>query len=255
MVEVMPQGPLLHFTSGSGYNRGLPPIQPALPQIVQLVRRELQAVAVPARVAAMQAYMKSSEPCLGVAAVPLRAGCRRAFAAVTLANPAAWRTLVLQLWRGAAFREERYAAIELAADRRARGFQNIDALPMYEEMIVTGAWWDLVDGIATRRLGEIMIADPRPMRKAMLEWSRSDNIWKRRGAILCQLHFKSDTDMALQHRIMEPNLESKEFFIAKAIGWALRHYARTDPDAVRRYVAENGARMQPLSRREALKHL
>jgi hypothetical protein len=108
-----------------------------------------------------------------------------------------WQRDVLYLWRGARHREERYAAIELSGDKRARAFQTLDALPMYEEIIVTGAWWDYVDAVATHRLDLILRAEPRAMKKAMLAWSRSDDLWKRRSAILCQITFKAETDLDL----------------------------------------------------------
>jgi 3-methyladenine DNA glycosylase AlkD len=167
----------------------------------------------------------------------------------------AWRRDVLGIWRGARFREERYAAIELTGDRLARPFQRMDALPMYEEMVVTGAWWDLVDALATKRLGEILKNEPAPMRKAMRAWSRSDDLWRRRSAILCQNSFKKDTDLDFLFACIEPSLGSKEFFLRKAIGWALRQYAWTDPQEVVRWVEANRARLAPLSVREALKNV
>ena len=103
----------------------------------------LAAVAEPERAAPMQAYAKSSMPYLGVTAVPLRRVCREVFAGVDLPTAAAWRRAVLGLWRGARYREERYGAIELTGVKRFDRFQDMAALPMYEEMIVTGAWWDL----------------------------------------------------------------------------------------------------------------
>ena len=95
---------------------------------------------------------------------------------------------------------------------------------------------------------------PREMRKEMLAWSRSDDLWKRRSAILCQLTFKKDTDLELLYATIEPALASKEFFLRKAIGWALRQYAWTDPREVRRYVREHEKELSPLSKREALKN-
>jgi 3-methyladenine DNA glycosylase AlkD len=219
------------------------------------LRRELRLVAEPARAPAMQAYMKSTMPYLGVSAVPLRAVCRRVFADVPLPDAATWRALVLGLWRNARFREERYAAIELTGHRSARDFQDMDALPMYEEMIVSGAWWDYVDALATQRLGELLRRHPGPMEKAMLRWSRDDNMWKRRSAILCQIGFKRETDLELLYACLEPSLSSREFFLRKAIGWALRQYAWTDSAEVVRYVRRQGERLGPLSRREALKNV
>jgi 3-methyladenine DNA glycosylase AlkD len=226
----------------------------ALPLAVTL-RRKLERVAEPARAAPMQAYAKSAMPYLGVTAVPLRKVCREVFAGLEFPTAAAWRRAVLGLWRGARFREERYCAIELAGVRRFERFQDLAALPMYEEMIVTGAWWDLVDGIAAHRLGTLLRRFPREMKKEMLDWSRSDDLWKRRSAILCQLTFKKDTDLALLYATIEPALDSKEFFLRKAIGWALRQHAWTDPREVRRYVREHEKQLSPLSKREALKNV
>jgi 3-methyladenine DNA glycosylase AlkD len=203
----------------------------------------------------MQAYARSKMPYLGVTAVPLRKVCREVFADLDFPTAAAWRRAALGLWRGARFREERYSAIELTGLRPFDRFQDMAALPMYEEMIVTGAWWDLVDGIAAHRLGALLRRFPREMRSRMLAWSRSDDLWKRRSAILCQLTFKQATDLDLLYATIEPALDSKEFFLRKAIGWALRQYAWTDPKEVRRYVREHESRLSPLSKREALKNI
>jgi 3-methyladenine DNA glycosylase AlkD len=88
----------------------------------------------------------------------------------------------------------------------------------------------------------------------MLRWSRGENMWKRRSAILCQLPFKSNTDLELLYACIEPSLESREFFLQKAIGWALRQYAWTDPPEVAGWVNANRARLSALSVREALKN-
>jgi 3-methyladenine DNA glycosylase AlkD len=225
------------------------------PALARTLRSALRGVAEPERAAPMQAYAKSAMPYLGVTAVPLRKVCREVFADLEFPTAAAWRRAVLGLWRGARFREERYCAIELAGLRRFDRFQDLDALPMYEEIIVTGAWWDYVDGIAAHRLGTLLRRFPREMRREMLAWSRSDDLWKRRSAILCQLTFKEDTDLDLLYATIEPALSSKEFFLRKAIGWALRQYAWTDPKEVGRYVREHEKQLGALSRREALKNI
>ncbi len=225
------------------------------PPLATTLRSALERVAEPERAAPMQAYAKSSMPCLGVSAVPLRKVCREVFATLQAPTATAWRRTVLGLWRGARFREERYGAIELTGVRRFDRFQDMAALPMYEEMIVAGAWWDLVDGIASHRLGTLLRRFPREMRREMLAWSRSDDLWKRRSAIICQLTFKKDTDLDLLYAVIEPALSSREFFLRKAIGWALRQHAWTDPKEVLRYVREHEERLSPLSRREALKNV
>jgi 3-methyladenine DNA glycosylase AlkD len=203
----------------------------------------------------MQSYMKSEMPFHGVGAPRLRAICKQVLAGHLVDDASVWRRDVLAVWRGARFREERYAAIELARDRRARAFQTMDALPMYEEMIVSGAWWDLVDTIASHLLSAILVNEPKKMRRTMLAWSRDADMWKRRSAILCQLPFKSKTDTELLYACIEPSLGRKELFLRKAIGWALRAYAWTDPAEVVRFVRANEARLSPLSVREALKNV
>src|SRR4051812_36262206 len=125
---------------------------------------KLREAAVPARAPAMQAYMKSAMPYFGVSAVPLRQVCKSAFDGLEWPDSAAWQRDVLTIWRGAGVREERYAAIELTGVRAARGFQRLDALAMYEEMIVDGAWWDFVDPIATQRLWAIIENDRAAMK-------------------------------------------------------------------------------------------
>jgi 3-methyladenine DNA glycosylase AlkD len=218
------------------------------------VREALGAVAEPSSAPAMQAYMKSAMPYLGISTVPRRAALKPVFAGLDWPDSTAWQADVLTLWRGAAYREERYAAIELTAVRAARAFQRIDALPMYEEMIVSGAWWDYVDEIAGQRLWMLLQNDRAVMSKAMRAWSTDADMWKRRSSIICQLPAKSETDLDLLYACIEPSIGSSEFFLRKAIGWALRQYAWIDPEEVARYVAANENRLSGLSKREALKN-
>lgn len=227
----------------------------SVPPLLAKIRRSFAREGDPERGKAMQAYMKSAMPFHGVPAPRMRAICKELFAAHEVKDAATWRSDVLALWHGARFREERYAAIELTSDRRARPFHTMDALSMFEEMIVDGAWWDLVDTLATHHLSAILASDPKPMRRTMLRWSRDADMWKRRSAILCQLPFKEKTDLALLYACIEPSLASREFFLRKAIGWALRSYAWTDPGEVARWVEANRERLSPLSVREALKNV
>ncbi len=222
--------------------------------LVRTVRRALAEAADPTKAAAMQAYMKSAMPYRGVSAPVLKRVCRDAFKAHPLVTAAEWQRVVLDLWRHAEFREERYAAVLLTQARSYREFQTYSSLPMLEEMIVTGAWWDFVDTLAGHNLGGILRADPRRMKPLMRRWARDADMWKRRSAILCQLGFKGETDLDLLYDCIEPNLSHKDFFIRKATGWALRQYAWTDPKEVRRYVKANKTRLSPLSVREALKN-
>jgi 3-methyladenine DNA glycosylase AlkD len=223
--------------------------------LLRRLRAALRQAADPLKAPVMQAYMKSAMPYHGVPTPLLRQLCRETFTDLPLPSALAWQELVLDLWRCAKFREERYAAMLLAGDKRAQPFQTPAAMKLYEELIVTGAWWDYVDDIASHRVGAILRSHPKPMRTKMLSWSRSTNLWKRRTAIICQLGFKQDTDLGLLYACIEPSLGSSEFFLRKAIGWALRQHAWTDPGEVKRYVRRNRERLSGLSIREALKNV
>jgi 3-methyladenine DNA glycosylase AlkD len=218
------------------------------------LRRALRAVANPANAPAMQAYMKTTTPFLGCSATPMRAACKETFFDLELDDARAWRDAVLGLWRGAKYREERYAAIELCAHRCSRAFRDaLDAVPTYEEMIVTGAWWDLVDGIATHRIGDVLRAHPKEMKRTLRAWAKGDEIWKRRTAIIAQTRFKRDTDVDLLSDCIAPSIDRKEFWLRKAIGWALREYGKANGAWVLAYVKAH-PELSGLSKREALKY-
>jgi 3-methyladenine DNA glycosylase AlkD len=223
--------------------------------VLARLRKTLRQAGDPRKAAAMQAYMKSAMPYHGVPTPRLREIFKTGFADVQFPTAMHWQALVLDFWRNAKFREERYAAMHLAADKRAQAFQTPGAMKLYEEMIVSGAWWDYVDAIASHRVGAILRDYPAPMRRKMLAWSRSTDMWKRRTSIICQLGFKADTDLELLYACIEPSLDSHEFFLRKAIGWALRQYAWTNPSEIKRYVRRNHTRLSGLSRREALKNI
>ncbi len=222
--------------------------------MIGALRRELRAAANRDRAVGMQAYMKSSMPCYGISSPDLARIFRRVFDAHPRADCAEWCDTVLELWRGARFREERYAAIALLSDRRYRECVRPELMPVLEEMVTTGAWWDLVDSL-TRVIGGLLRSHPKQMRPLMRRWSTDQNLWKRRVSIICQLGFKRETDLDLLYANIAPNLADREFFVRKAIGWALRQYAWTDPEEVARYVREHEAELSPLSRREALKNI
>ena len=199
--------------------------------------------------------MKTAMPYLGVPSPVMRSIAKSLFSLLHYADAANWRADILGIWRGAVYREEYYAAIELAGMRFAGPFQTMTALPMYREMIVSGGWWDTTDAIAPNRLWDILVAEPEPMRATILAWANDDNLWIRRSAILCQMKARQQMDLDLLYACIEPSISSKEFFLRKAIGWVLRHHARTNPDEIRRFVAANSDRLSSLSKREALKRL
>ena len=214
----------------------------------------LRDAADPVRAPQQQAYMKSDMPYFGVG-VP---DCRRIACAVFRAHPlpdaGAWEAALLDLWRRAVHREERYAAIELLLFRRYSHWLEPARLAMVEELVVTGAWWDYVDAIAGRGVGAMLAAHPHRMKAVLREWAKDDDIWKRRTAILAQLRAKDETDTALLADAIRPSIGDPEFFLRKGIGWALREYSKTDPAWVLAFV-EAHPELSVLSRREALKHL
>lgn len=204
--------------------------------------------------------MKSALPFRGITAPRLAATLRPILAdpEYRLGARREWEATVRALWDGASYREERYAALALTGHRLYRAHQDPDAVPLYRHLVVTGAWWDYVDQIAAQRIGPILRAYPGTEPARMRAWARDDDLWVRRTAILCQLGSHEATDVSLLLDCIGPSVERREFFLAKAIGWALRQYAREGPEAadrVRQVVRSYGDRMAPLSRREALKHL
>ena len=214
----------------------------------------LRDAADPVRAPQQQAYMKSDMPYLGVGVPQCRRIAGAVFARHPLPDADAWEAAVLDLWRRAAHREERYAAVELLLFRRYSSWLEPARLPMIEEMVVTGAWWDYVDAIAGRGVGAMLAAYPRPMRAILREWATDGDIWKRRTAILAQLRAKQGTDPKLLADAIRPSIGHPEFFLRKGIGWALREYSKTDPGWVTAFVDAH-PELSTLSRREALKHL
>ena len=224
-------------------------------RLIRSLRVALRTAADPKKALGMQRYMKSRMPYLGVQALQLRKVVKAVIAEHPLSSFEDWRDTILEIWRQARYREERYAAIELAGYRHYRQFRTLEALPIYEEVITAGAWWDYVDSIATHQLGELLRHYPADMAPLLRNWAADDDIWKRRSAILAQLNFKGETDLNLLYDCIRPSLSASEFFLRKGIGWALRQYARTNPREVLRFVRQHESQLSPLTKREALKHV
>jgi 3-methyladenine DNA glycosylase AlkD len=129
-----------------------------------------------------------------------------------------------------------------------------DFLGTVRELITTKSWWDTVDPLAARFVGGLVRRHPQLLAE-MDRWSVEENMWLVRTAILHQLYYGAQTDTARLFEYCTRQAGHPDFFVRKAIGWALRQYARTDADAVREYLAKNQARLSPLSAREASKHL
>lgn len=223
-------------------------------ELIRTIKKQLQQHANGADAEKMQAYMKSAMPFYGVKMPVLKQVCREAIGGFPLESFQQWQETVLHLWRNANYREERHCAIQLCEAKLYKQFQTLDSIALYEEMIVTGAWWDYVDVIASHRIGYLLKTYPKAMKPFMLEWANCEDIWKRRTAILSQLSFKQETDLKLLFDCIKPSWAEDEFFLQKAIGWALRAYAWVDIQLVMDYVDANSHHLSRLAQREALKN-
>lgn len=228
-------------------------------ELVAQVRATLAAAGDPGRAAGQQRYMRSTLPYHGVTSPELRRLVGPLLRARPPADRETWEATVRALWDGATHREERYAALALAEHRAARAWQDPAVLPLHRHLVVTGAWWDLVDVVGPRLVGGVLREHRAEVTPVVDAWAVEDDLWLRRAAILSQLLHRGATDTALLERCVRANLEGSahgsEFFVRKALGWALRQHARVDPAWVVALVEELGDRLSGLTRREALKHL
>ena len=219
------------------------------------LRVELAAAGDPAKGVQQQRYMKSAMPYFGLAAPELRALLRPHLRSFAPDDRAEWERVVRTCWDGATHREEWYAAIALARHRSARAWQDAGTLDLYRHLVVTGAWWDVVDEIAQHLVGACLLVDREPVTDALRAWAVDADLWLRRTSVICQISHGTDVDRDLLTFAIERNLDDPSFWLRKAIGWALRQHARVDPAWVRSYVDSLGERLSGLSRREATKHL
>ncbi|GAA4729733.1 DNA alkylation repair protein [Nocardioides endophyticus] len=223
--------------------------------LVTAVRAALAAGGDPEKAAQQQRYMKSTLPYRGYTAPELKALLRPLLASYEPVDRMAWESAVGALWDGATHREERYAALAVARHRRARGWLAPESLPLFRHLVVTGAWWDLVDETAQHLVRPALVAHRAALTPVLRAWASDEDLWVRRTAVICQLGLRTKTDTDLLRHAIDVNVDDPTFWLRKAVGWALRDYARTDPDWVRAEVSRHGDRMAGLSRREALKHL
>lgn len=149
-------------------------------------------------------------------------------------------------------REYHYSAIEILMKEFKKNLR-LEDIGLIEHLLVTHSWWDSVDTISKYLLGGYLKQFPQERDNVLVGFSGSENMWLNRSAILFQLGYKKETDAVLLFSMCEKHRQSKEFFIQKAIGWALREYAKTNPEAVKNFVKNTN--LKPLSTREALKNL
>lgn len=225
--------------------------------LVAALRSALATAAVPSQAGAMQAYMKSALPFHGIAAPLRRRVVAAAVAAQPLADAQSLIDTVLPLWRGATHREQRYAALDLLRLPRHQKWIDLRCLPVLQEMLLSGAWWDHNDEISGLALGLLLQRHPDVMKPLLRGWARGDNLWLRRAAMLCQRGLNQGFDAVLLYDCILPSLGdsamAQEFFIRKGMGWALRERSYAAPEEVRAFCSEYRARLSPLTLREALR--
>ncbi len=203
------------------------------------------------RAVPMAAYMRNQFDYLGITnpdRAPLTA---QVLAGLPKPAEADLRDVALACWR---LPQREYQYFACGWLRRHAATSTPRLVPTLKRLITTKSWWDTVDTLAADSVGPLVRAHPRLV-STMDEWIHDDNMWLARTAILHQLTYKQATDQARLFRYCLEQSGHRDFFIRKAIGWALRQYARTDADAVRDFLAESGGRLSPLSIREASKHL
>jgi 3-methyladenine DNA glycosylase AlkD len=218
---------------------------------VARLRRELTAVAVEADRAPMEAYMKHRSPFLGVK-TPARRAASKPFIRSMAAESVDEVLAAALALREQPEREFHYVASDLlrANCKRLRA----PDISMLSFLVTTDSWWDTVDALASPTIGQ-MVSNHPELVDVMDAWIGHDDMWLARVAIIHQLRFADDTDADRLFRYALRRAGDPEFFIRKAIGWALRQYARTDPDAVRSFVDAHRDAFAPLTIREATRHL
>lgn len=150
-------------------------------------------------------------------------------------------------------REFQYFALELTQKYKKQFSKK--SIPLFEFMITHKSWWDTVDVVAPKLVAALFLNHPELIKENVWRWIKSDNIWLKRTALLFQLGYKEKTDQPLLFEVILDTTNHTDFFIRKAIGWALRQHARTNPAAVRKFVRANERKLSVLSYREAKKHL
>lgn len=212
----------------------------------------LRRLADPAAAGPMAAYMKTRMPFYGVKKPQRNQVVRALEKEFEIDDVETYRRVVARLWT-LPHREEKYLAIQLAQTfPRLVGIGSID---LYERLIREGAWWDLVDDVAIRLVGRVWLENRDEVAPRMDRWIEDDDLWIRRAAIIAQIRHKANTDHRRLFSYCRRRAFEKEFFIRKAIGWALREYSKTDPRRVSRFLNQNRDRLSGLSYREGAKVL
>lgn len=198
----------------------------------------------------MSAYMKHNFKFLGIPS-PLRAELNKdIFARFGKMDIVDMEPLVWELWK---MPEREYQYLALVLIDKVKKKLTPSHLEFLIELVLNKSWWDTIDAIAPNYIGYILLQYPELREDYVHNWVQSNNFWINRTALLFQLKYKKDTNFELLKSCIEPLKIQKEFFVKKAIGWALREYSKTDPGIVKEYIST--ANLQALSEKEGLKHI
>jgi 3-methyladenine DNA glycosylase AlkD len=199
----------------------------------------------------MEAYMKHKFTFFGVKAPVRKHILKESINLYKTEATENCRTITLELYN-LPERELHYCAMELLA-RFLKNKYALKDIQLIQKLITTYSWWDTVDFIAKHILGNYLLKYPTQTQSIISNFSNHNNMWLNRSAILFQLGYKDKTDVNLLFSLCKKHAASKEFFIQKAVGWSLREYTKTNPQAVEDFV--KNTTLAPLSKREALKNL
>lgn len=203
----------------------------------------------PVKAEPMARYMKNLFPFLGLPR-PERNSIQAEFIKQARRAKSIDWDFVYQCW-GKPEREYQYLAMDyLGAAHRCLRSEDLSQLKV---LITSKSWWDTVDFVAARLVGAVGLRFPDVTRETCTAWAKEKNIWLVRTAILFQLKYKQSTDSDLLSQIILLNNNSSEFFINKAIGWALREYSKTNPAWVKKFISSHA--LQPLSIKEGSKYI
>ncbi|WP_369797402.1 DNA alkylation repair protein [Paucisalibacillus sp. EB02] len=198
----------------------------------------------------MEKYMKNQFTFLGIKTPERRKITTQLYKETGLHKQPFNSDLVSTLWNKDE-REYQYIALDYI-NKQLKNFTK-EHLLLFQNLITTKSWWDTVDMLAQKPIGKIAAKSPSIIDETIEDWSTDKNMWLRRTALLFQLKYKEKTKEKLLYEYIKRNADSKEFFIQKAIGWALREYSKTNPISVRNFIQQN--ELPKLSVREGSKYL
>jgi 3-methyladenine DNA glycosylase AlkD len=221
------------------------------PTVLSRLQRVYGAAADPARAVPMAAYMRDKFPFLGIPGPVQKVLARDVLAGLPRPTEDDLREVALGCW---ALPEREYQYFACTWLRRHARICSAGFLDTARHLIVTKSWWDTVDALAAHLVGPLVARHPALV-STMDAWVSDDNKWLVRTAILHQTRYREATDATRLFHYCTLQAQHRDFFVRKAIGWALREYARVDPAAVRAYVHAHESRLSALSVREALRNL